>query len=137
MKRDTPLPLYAPVHSLDPSIPLFTTYLLDGLFLNQKTNKNIRISYLLKYKHSKKKFFTKKQMVVQDEINIPGSSINQLPNSTMSVILCTGATFVKKNSFLVATIISFYTLGLHLLTFLILEPLSSKYILTWYYYSSN
>ena len=41
-----PLPLYAPVH------------ILDGLFLNQKTNNNIRISYSLKYKHSEKnKFF--------------------------------------------------------------------------------
>ena len=29
-------------------------------------------------------------------INIPGSSINQKPNSAVSVILCTGATFVKK-----------------------------------------
>ena len=28
---------------------------MDGLFLNQKTNNNIRISYSLKYKHSKKK----------------------------------------------------------------------------------
>ena len=55
--------------------------------------------------------------------------VNQKPNSTMSVMLCTGATFVKKNSCLVARIVSFYTAGLHLLTFLILEPLLSKYIL--------
>ena len=79
-------------------------------------------------------------MVVLDEINTPGSSINQKRNSTMSVMLCTRATFVKKNSCLVAGIVSFYTVGLHLLTFLILEPLSSKYILTlmvlWYYYSN-
>ena len=33
------------------------TYLMDGLFLNQKTNNNIRISSSLKYKHSKKKFY--------------------------------------------------------------------------------
>ena len=33
------------------------TLLIDGLFLNQKTNNNIRISYSLKYKHLKKKFF--------------------------------------------------------------------------------
>ena len=65
-------------------------------------------------------------MVVQDEINIPGSSINQKPNSTMSVMLCTGATFVKKNSCLVARIVSFDTVGLHLLTFRILEPYPSK-----------
>ena len=73
-------------------------------------------------------------MVVYDEINIPGSSINQKPNVTVSVMTCTGATFVMKNSCLVARI------GLYLLTFLILEPLSSKYILTlmvlWFYYST-
>ena len=71
---------------------------------------------------------------------LKGSSINKKPNSSMSVMLCTGATFVKKNSSLVARIVSFYTLGLHLLTALILEPLPSKYILTlivlWYYYST-
>ena len=44
----------------------------------------------------------------------------------MSVMLCTGATFVKKNSCLVARILSFHTVGLHLLTFLILEPYPSK-----------
>ena len=61
MRHDIPLPLYTPVHILyDPSIPL-VTYILngDGLFLNQKTNKNIRISYSLKYKHSKKNFLRK------------------------------------------------------------------------------
>ena len=55
----TPLPLYPPVHILDDSPPFsqLLTYLMDGLFLNQKTN-NIQISYLLKYKHSKEnKFF--------------------------------------------------------------------------------
>ena len=79
-------------------------------------------------------------MVVQDEINIPENSINQKSNSTMSVMLCTGATFVKKNSCLVARIVLFYTEGLYLLTFLILKPLSSKYILIlivlWYYHST-
>ena len=69
-------------------------------------------------------------MVVQDEINIQGSSINQKPSSAMSVMLCTGATFVKKNSCLVARIVSFDTVGLHLLTFRILEPYPSKDILT-------
>ena len=62
---------------------------MDCLFLNQKTNKNIRISYSLKYKHSKKEILYKK-------INIQRSSINQKPDSTMSVIPCTGATFVKE-----------------------------------------
>ena len=69
-------------------------------------------------------------MVVQDETNIQGSSINQKPNSTMSVMLCTEATFVKKNSCLVSRIVSFDTVGLHLLTFRILEPYMSKGILT-------
>ena len=48
----------------------------------------------------------------------------------MSVMLCTGAIFVKKNSCLVAKIVSFDIAGLHLLTFRILEPYSSKDILT-------
>ena len=51
----TPLPLYALVHIFEtPSIPLVRTYLMDRLFLNQKTNKNIRISHSPKYKYSKK-----------------------------------------------------------------------------------
>ena len=41
-------------------------------------------------------------MVVQDEINIEESSINQKSNNTMSVMLCTGYTFEKKSSCLVA-----------------------------------
>ena len=41
-------------------------------------------------------------------------------------MLCTGATFVKKNSCLVARIVSFDTAGLHVLTFLILESYPSK-----------
>ena len=48
-------------------------------------------------------------MIEVDEINIVGSSINQKPNSTMLVMLCTGATFVKKNSCLVVRIVSFDT----------------------------
>ena len=46
----------------------------------------------------------------------------------MSVMLCTGPTFVKKNFCLVARIISFDTAGLHLLNFCILEPYPSKNI---------
>ena len=42
----------------------------------------------------------------------------------MPVILCTRATFVKKNPCLVARIVSFDTAGLH--TFCILEPYQSK-----------
>ena len=47
MWRDTPLPPYAPIHIFGdpPPFPWLRTYLMDGLFLNQKTNKNIRISY--------------------------------------------------------------------------------------------
>ena len=56
-------------------------------------------------------------MVVYDEINISGSSISQKPSSAISVMLCKGDTFVKKNSCLVARIVSFHTVGLHLLTF--------------------
>ena len=54
MTRDTTVPLYTTVHILDepPS--------MDGLFLNQKTNKNFRISYSPKYKHSKKKILYEK-----------------------------------------------------------------------------
>ena len=44
----------------------------------------------------------------------------------MSVMLCAGATFVQKNSCLVARIVSVDTAGLYLLTFLILEPYKSK-----------
>ena len=44
----------------------------------------------------------------------------------MSVMFCTGATFIKKNFCLVARIVSFNTAGLHLLTFRILEPYPSK-----------
>ena len=63
-------------------------------------------------------------MVVLDEIK--GSSIIEKPNSAMSVILCTGATFVKKNSCLVARIVPLDTVGPHLLTFRILESYPSK-----------
>ena len=56
LRRDTHLTLYAPVYILDepPSFPQLRTYLMDDLFLNEKTNNNNRISYSLKYKHSKK-----------------------------------------------------------------------------------
>ena len=48
-------------------------------------------------------------MVAKHEINIHESSINQISNNTMSVRLCTVATFVKKNSSLVARIFSIDT----------------------------
>ena len=55
------------------------------------------------------------------------SSINKKPSSTMSV---TGATFLKKNFGVVTRIVSFDTLGLHLLTFRISETHPSKDIVT-------
>ena len=51
---------------------------------------------------------------MENEINIQGSSINQKPNGKMSVMLCTGDIFVKKNSCLVARIVSFDAVGPHL-----------------------
>ena len=86
---------------------------MDGLFLNQKTNNKIRILYSLKYKHSKKEYILYEKK-------------NQKPSSAISVMLCTGANFAKKNSCLVARIVPYYTAGLHLLTFHILEPYPSK-----------
>ena len=115
MRSDTPLPLYASVHILDDSLPSLQlrTYLMDGLFLNQKTKNNIRISYSLKYKHSKKEY-------------ILYEKIKSKNNSTMSVMLCTGANFAKENSCLVARIVPKYSAGLHLLIFHILESYPSK-----------
>ena len=61
----------------------------------------------------------------------------------MSVIVCTGNTFVNKNFCLVARIASLDTAGLDLLTFRILEPHTSKdidldvsYIFSHHYYST-
>ena len=59
--------------------------------------------------------------MVQDEINIQESSVHQKSNNTMSVILCTRATSVKKNSCLVVRIVLLNSLGLHLLALRILE----------------
>ena len=69
-------------------------------------------------------------MVVQDEINIKGSSIIKNPIAKCPLCSVRGATFVKKNSCLVARIISFDTVGLYLLTLHMLEPYPSKDILT-------
>ena len=44
----------------------------------------------------------------------------------MIVILCTGASFVKKNCCVVAGIVSFHTAGQHILIFRYLEPYPSK-----------
>ena len=53
MRRGTPLLLYTFWMIPNPPFPQSRANLMDDLFLNQKTNKNIRISYSLKYKHSK------------------------------------------------------------------------------------
>ena len=46
----------------------------------------------------------------------------------MSVMLYTEATFVRKNSCLIARIVPFDTVGVHQLTFRILKPYPSKNI---------
>ena len=45
-------------------------------------------------------------------------------------MFCTGATFVKKKSCLVARVVSIDTVGLYLLTFRIIESYPFKHILT-------
>ena len=56
MKRDSPINLYAAVRILDGQISpsQLRTYLIDGPFFNEKTYKDIRMLYSLKYKHSTK-----------------------------------------------------------------------------------
>ena len=63
MRRNAPLLLYAPIDILDDPSPFLElrSYLMDGIFLNQKTKNNIRISYSLKYKHSKKDYIPYKE----------------------------------------------------------------------------
>ena len=97
MRCDTPLPLHAPLHILDDPSPFLQLH----MYL-----------YSLKYKHSKKNIFFTKQ--------------NKKTNSAMSIMLCTGANFAKKNSCFVGRIVPCYTTGLHLLTFNILETYPSK-----------
>ena len=62
MKRDTPIPLYVSLCILDDPLPFswLRTYFMNSLFLKQKTNKNIRILYSLKYKHLEKNIFYEK-----------------------------------------------------------------------------
>ena len=72
MKRTTPLALYAPVHILDDAPPFLQLrrFLMDGLFLNQKT---------------------------KNKINIQESRINQKPNRAMSAMFFYGGYFCKEN----------------------------------------
>ena len=67
----------SPSTHLPPPFLQLCSLSIDGLFLNQKNKSDIRLPYSLQYKHSEKKFFTKKYAILQDEINIQGSSINQ------------------------------------------------------------
>ena len=110
-----------------PSPQQLHTDLIDSPFLNQKTYKDIRISYLLKHKHSKKCIPLLKKVAVKDKMKIQESSINHKNNNPVSVMLCVGVTFVKKNPSLVDRIVSFDTVILHLLTFRILEPYPSRW----------
>ena len=56
-----PLPLYAPLHILEDPAPFLQSrkYLMDGLFLNQKTNKKVWISYSLNVNIRKKIVYEK------------------------------------------------------------------------------
>ena len=58
MRRDASATQYATVHILGDPPPFLQLrmFLIDGLFLTQKASNNIRISYSLKYKHSKKEY---------------------------------------------------------------------------------
>ena len=65
-RHDTQFPMYVPAHILDdlsnpgpPPFPQLRMYEMDGLFLNQKTNKNFRISYSRKSKNLKKIYLQK------------------------------------------------------------------------------
>ena len=98
-----------------------STYLIDVAFPDQKKYNDIWISYLLRYKFGQINFFVKKKMVLQIEINIQKSNINQKSSNTKWLMLWIGATFVKKNYYLVARIASFDTAGLHPLNLHILE----------------
>ena len=53
-------------------------------------------------------------------MNIQETKMNEKTNNAMSVMLCKGAAFVKKTSWLVARIFLLDTSGLHLITFRIL-----------------
>ena len=56
MRRGISSPLHAAARILDdrPSPDQLRTYLIDFPYLNQKTYQDVRISYSLEHKHSKK-----------------------------------------------------------------------------------
>ena len=96
------------------------------------TKKQIRtFKYCIHWNRNiQKKFFFKKINDIVEWNNIQGAVLIKKSNSAMSILLCKGANFVKKNSWLVAGIVSFDTVGLYLLTFCILESYPHKDILT-------
>ena len=97
------------------------TYLMDGLFLNQKTIKNIRISYSLKYKLWEKSCLRKNKWQCRMKQIFRGAVLIKKPILKCQLCFC-------KEKFLLR-IVSFDTVGLHLLTFHILELYPSKDIL--------
>ena len=66
MKRDTSFPCtqLCIFWMTPPFSRQLRTYLIDGPFLNQKTYKDIRILYSLKYKRSKKSISLRKKMLL-------------------------------------------------------------------------
>ena len=102
MRHDTSLPLYAHVHIFDdPSptpFPYLCKYLMDGLFLNQKTNKNIQISCSLKYKHSKKKSLRKNKWQCRMKYTFKGLIKN--PKNSVIVFQINGIIKVPYQSYL-------------------------------------
>ena len=70
-------------------------YLLNGWpILNTKTNKNIQISYSLKYKLPKKNFLQKNKWQRRMKITFRGAVL--IKTLIMQSQLCFGAKFVKK-----------------------------------------
>ena len=95
---------------ITPSIPS-VAHVLNGWPISQKTTFEYRVHWNINVR-KRDILFTKKK--------------NQKNCSTMSVMLWALANFAKKNSCVVARIVPYYTAGLHLLTFHILEPYPSK-----------
>ena len=99
-----------------PPTILWVAHILNGWHISQPKKQITTFECRIHWNINIRKeniFFTKK---------------NQKTNSTISVMLCMGANFANKISCLVARIVPYYTAGLHLLTFYILEPYPSKYI---------
>ena len=100
MKRDTPFPLYAPVHILYDLLPPHSpvAYVLNGWPISQPKDKweHLNIAFTENVNIRKKILYGKINGSAECN-NIQGSSINQKPNNTMSVILFTGATHINNS----------------------------------------